>query len=1266
MSVDKSADKLAKQLQTVQALIPTFLEINDNSELEFEVKFRNKFGSFEKPFFVSSVNPSLFYELIGTFRQRSEQGIDIEQLPLDIFTDQSIKNYPDRLIHNHNTNSDQFIRKIAETHIPGIGTNPHIPPRRLFKMTLCKETPITSKIETQNFKKRLVTFASDVIKRYKERTSFVHSIVNVEMNTRYPVLRFDFTKVILYEFKKEPKTKFEIEMEYIGNTKASYVDYVNENIKKVILLFVQNLEFMLINIQKARFGILLASEEHNYVLKKYTEMLNIDERGDLFRGAQPETMHQRHLYNVYEQEYWIAEKSDGDRYLALIIPNFADPTKHAMYFLSRYLHVIKSNVNIAFKNSKNFPLKFCAMLDGELVNTKSNGPKYLAFDMIYDVEQKDVRYLKTKGRYDLLKTHFGPNSIIVSSTSSNLDDILGFKVKKMELLDKDSLSTDVIRRFTDESNFDYDTDGLIFTPNERYPETKKWRQLLKWKPLDKNSIDLWVEKDPIRDNLYQLYTNTSVVVIDDHIKGIIYKKILDESSNDETFMVLTSDKELICVQKSHIRFIKGGVVKINFPPQPTITSTAQLATNVVTEFTFDGKLLIPMRNRKDKTSKGYLGSNYITVAIDVWESMKSDLSLRDICDFDINKIDCDDDQTTISSEYVDNIDVSFVKSYKDNFISTQNSTRSTSKIENLKKFHSYIKTQLLETYSIETKRVSLDTKLAQIGGKREFKHNSNGWVFPFQNQTLLSLKLLGIPEQLIVQQQYEIFVYHRPFLDTNIRFTEKQYAMSVLDIGVGKGGDLWKYVKAKVEYLVGVDNEIFLLQNTERGGAEDSAIERWKSIRKNHSNTVCNFHHCDGRDNICDLLKNKGVFMDFDLVNCFFAMHYFFKSQTDLHKFLTNVKDNLTYNGMFVGTILDGNLVYNLLRKHNGLYQVKNSSGQLVFEIKRQYDDTIVGTDGTNETNGTDGTDGTIEKLPMYSQEIQVYLNDSIIQEYIHRDDSKKEYIVDFEKFQKIALDYDLQVCESKPFMVYYGEFKSNYRNRIKLEPHEEKISSLFRTFVFRKTSNSKFYQETNVMENTELLLRNQLEMIQKQQLQFGITDVSSSIPVNANTNANSNGNKANTVYGTHGANNRNANNSMINLNNIFKNFNQSVARKRKTPSGANRAGGDIVERMNANTKKRTTTSSIPKSDSFDIIAEANKGLEKDLKRKNENSQNGRGTAIVDIVDLAPPNKKQKPRQYCSTKRKCKSCKTCVCAKNGDKCDPDKCGCPQDMCVNKK
>jgi len=116
---------------------------------------------------------------------------------------------------------------------------------------------------------------------------------------------------------------------------------------------------------------------------------------------------------------------------------------------------------------------------------------------------------------------------------------------------------------------------------------------------------------------------------------------------------------------------------------------------------------------------------------------------------------------------------------------------------------------------------------------------------------------------------------------------------AVLDIGPGAGGDIQKYTKVNTTHVTGIDIT---------------------PVKYNYPANKMKFYTISNNIyNINKLIKNNKV-KKFDVVNCQFAGHYFFKDEAKLNNFVENIKKVLKPGGVLVMTLMDGNI---LLQKFN-------------------------------------------------------------------------------------------------------------------------------------------------------------------------------------------------------------------------------------------------------------------------------------------------------------------------------------------------------------
>ena len=216
------------------------------------------------------------------------------------------------------------------------------------------------------------------------------------------------------------------------------------------------------------------------------------------------------------------------------------------------------------------------------------------------------------------------------------------------------------------------------------------------------------------------------------------------------------------------------------------------------------------------------------------------------------------------------------------------------------------------------------------------------------------------------------------------------YEIDLLDPSVGRGGDLYKWHKAKINYVLGIDVDKNNLTND-----NDGAMERYRKLgmedlkhqlkayfiwgdSSRRINTGEAGLDSENRSNLLEIMSKRGP-ASFDIVSCQFALHYFCGSQKTLDDFLYNVSVNLKRDGYFIATTLDGKKVYDVLKDKESISGFK--SGIRIWEIKREY------------TNS--------EPFANIGQRINVY-NISIGQEI-------PEYLVNFDHLLETAKQFGME-----------------------------------------------------------------------------------------------------------------------------------------------------------------------------------------------------------------------------------------------------------------
>jgi SAM-dependent methyltransferase len=201
-------------------------------------------------------------------------------------------------------------------------------------------------------------------------------------------------------------------------------------------------------------------------------------------------------------------------------------------------------------------------------------------------------------------------------------------------------------------------------------------------------------------------------------------------------------------------------------------------------------------------------------------------------------------------------------------------------------------------------------------------------------------------------------------------------APRIFDFGVGKAGDLHKWVRAGASKVVGVDkfaanltdpaNGAFarMLQARERGEAAlpdvlffpaDAAGPLFEEEEAGGANNVMDPDTAalanaaflgrraqgDADDEVSRSVLGMARAGTFDLAACMFAMHYFFETPERLEGLCRNVATALRPGGVFVGVGPDGDAIAKLLLESDGGVaegREASAAGRLLWRITRRYD----------------------------------------------------------------------------------------------------------------------------------------------------------------------------------------------------------------------------------------------------------------------------------------------------------------------------------------
>ena len=744
-----------------------------------------------------------------------------------------------------------------------------------------------------------------------------------KINRNY-VPEYRFTNSGVLESNMEYEIEIELDGEKIGyGTDYDTPEKLASSLRKVI-------KYVLSGLQGTNYPV--SYREQKDILNEYMNILWNEKKNHFvkpknFVGPSSYTLQ---MYNIMPTEeinspninnnYTVTDKADGDRKLLYISSN-------------NKIYLIDTNMNVQYTGaiSDNDDLRG-TIIDGEHILHNKQGKfinLYAAFD-IYYLKGEDVRskqFIPTENVDDKTLLNYRLPLMVNIIGNINLKSIVKgedvpIRIEKKTFY-KSSVESSIfeqcglILQKENDGLFEYNTDGLIFTPslyavganNEKDKATNPikttWEHSFKWKPAIYNTIDflISVKKLPSGDdfvgNLFKtgISANSNVQIeqyktlilrvgFDEKIHGYINpcKNVLDDElpnvnnpDEDEGYRPMQfyptnpSDNDAgICNIMLHE---SSNGEKIMMTEEGEI-----IEDNMIVEFSYEKEnenkwKWKPLRVRYDKTADLRNGGNNFGNAYHVansnWHSIHNPITDNIIrSGLGINENIGDDDVY-------------------------YNAVSGKSRTKSLRDFHNkFVKNLLIKNVSK-----------------------------PGQN---------------------------------------------LIDLAVGKAGDFPKWISSKLNFVFGIDISKDNIENRKDGacarylnnkkkkqripkalfveGNSSVNIRNTEGIITDQGKKVTNAVFGKGAKDIKDL--GKGVYNvygigseGFNVCSIQFAIHYMFQSKLTLHNFLRNVSETTKEGGYFIGTSYDGDEIFKMLaNKERGEGEILMEEDDKIWEITKQYD----------------------------------------------------------------------------------------------------------------------------------------------------------------------------------------------------------------------------------------------------------------------------------------------------------------------------------------
>tara|TARA_B000000475_G_scaffold271367_1_gene269025 strand:+ start:164 stop:2977 length:2814 start_codon:yes stop_codon:yes gene_type:complete len=605
----------------------------------------------------------------------------------------------------------------------------------------------------------------------------------------------------------------------------------------------------------------------------------------------PATLEKHNLASIEEfgvitilENYAVSEKADGERYLLYVDDN------SKVYLIDGTNKQVRGcNIETDSKN---------CLLDGELVlchNLLKNNSKdlFAIFDIYYYNNEK-VSNLPliddtNQNRYNLMNTFL-----------KSIKKQHSHKIIVKQQLTSDNIFDNCDSILSNKDDYDYDIDGLIFTPIKipvfGYYANKPvelnngnnltWNRVLKWKPPELNTIDFIVIEKGYQTLLsdgkkYKVYS-LNVVLNSNDMENISVKEGLNYSYNNierkthpiyslkqynvdnlDQFVYIPTDKNDRCFTENKEEILNNSVVEFAYNKDTELLLAKERRWR-------------PLRIRHDKNKiynfgEGILNKTANTnyVAMNIWRSINDEITSDMICGKQSIAVNVKKYLTGLDVYYKRPISSFNLISYKMNL------------------FHNHvIKAMLYETELVNSNKTLLELACGQAADLQRWMTNN-------------FTHILGI--------DYTLDNITNPISGAYSRVINYNYSKRKSKI-IFAAGDCHKNIR---DGSAAVDTE-----------SKELLLHLFKNKKSDGFNYVQNFPK------------------QFNLISCMFSVHYFFETEKMLDGFIRNVVENIDKNGKFILTFMDKDLVKKILDENNGTAIGKDlNSGAVIWAIIKKYND---------------------------------------------------------------------------------------------------------------------------------------------------------------------------------------------------------------------------------------------------------------------------------------------------------------------------------------
>ena len=336
--------------------------------------------------------------------------------------------------------------------------------------------------------------------------------------------------------------------------------------------------------------------------------------------------------------------------------------------------------------------------------------------------------------------------------------------------------------------------------------------------------------------------------------------------------------------------------------------------------------------------------------------------------------------------------------------------------------------------------------------------------------------------------------FHNLYIKNMLITKVSKSGYSLIDYAVGKGGDLPKWISANLNFVYGLDLSKDNIENRLDGvcarylnyaqryavipkalfshGNSSRNIKDGSAFYDDKSKQIIKALFGEGAKN--EVLLGKGVYNNYGIVkNGFnissiqFALHYMFESETILNEFIKNIKECTALEGYFIGTCYDGSKIFNMLNSLNADESISIFKNEKkIWELTKKYD--------AKEFNDDESSLG--YAINVYQETINKTFKEYLVNyKYLVRIMENNGFVLLNEtEYKQLNLPGSMGNFEQL-YNFMNNEIKSNnyllkkLGNSAQLSTEEKQISFLNNYFIFKKIRNVEYDPEEIVSKKQEL-----------------------------------------------------------------------------------------------------------------------------------------------------------------------------------------------------